>query len=84
MKKPPRHRRTASLPLPSNVLIAYQKMCDSFKLLHSISLLNDVSNDVKLRLFCNTACQFYTRVISFSFALQCSVNDVTQPPSTEV
>ena len=82
-----RHRQTrrrASLPLAPHVAAALQRVRKAFSILNSIPLLDDFSDEDKMQMFCAAARDLYQKTIHFAYALQTSVEEENQPPSTTI
>ena len=76
-------RRKPTLILEPHVMAALQRVRKSYSMLNAIPLL-DAPHDDKLRMFCAVAREFYSNTIHFTYALQCSVEEPNQPPSTTI
>lgn len=77
-------RRRASLPLAPHVLAALQRVRQSFSVMNSIALCDDIPEPVRLAVYLSAARDLSSKVISFVLALECSVDDPTQPPSMTI
>jgi hypothetical protein len=69
--------------LEPHVVAALQRVRKSYQMLNAVPLL-DAPQEEKLRMFCALARDFYTHTIHFTYALQCSVEEPNQPPSTTI
>lgn len=78
------HRRRASLPLAPHVVAALQRVRQSFSVMNSIALCDDIPDPVRLGCYLAAARDLSAKVISFVLALECSVDDPTQPPSMTI
>jgi len=77
-------RRRPSLILEPHVAAALQRVRKAFSALNAIPLLEDVPQEYKMQMFCSVARELYSQVIHFTYALQCSVEEPNQPPSTTI
>jgi hypothetical protein len=77
-------RRRASLSLEPHVLAALQRVRHAYTIMNRIPLLDDISDSLKLGMFVSAVRDFSSKAVSFSMALECSVDDPTQPPSITI
>lgn len=76
-RRKPSKRRRVSLPLEPHVVLALKRVRKAYAALNAIPLLSDVTDNVKLAMFCAAARDFYSCVVSFSYALQCSTEETS-------
>ena len=77
-------RRKPTLILEPHVMAALQRVRHSFSVMNSIALCDDIPDNVRLNAYCAAARQVYQDTIHFTYALQCSVEEPNQPPSTTI